>query len=199
MPEIKILDAVRPRDLMTGDTLHLGDETVIVAERPSVKNKYAYVSVEGRDRPLRLSLDVNQRVSREVPTAEEAETDRIERARSWIREEMLAAAQQVEKSKAALIESLVMKDVTWHGRRWEAYATAQTIAELWESVVKVAVVQEVDLVTATLMWRKEITKRLLADLRHPRWGSSGVTNAANALVAQVQAEWADDLRWYVVR
>jgi len=200
MPEIKVIDAVAPRNIMTGDRVHLpGDEVAVVDERPDIKHKYAYVRVDNKSRQVRLPLDNTYRVEREVPTAEEQEIYRVERARTWIREQMLEAAQQLEKSKAALIESLVMKDITWHGRRWEAYATAQVIAELWESVVRVAVVQETDLTTATLLWRKEIAKRLLADLRHARWGSSAVTTAANALTAQVHAEWVDDLRWYVVR
>jgi hypothetical protein len=195
MPETKTFD-VTARQLQVGDVLHSGAYTV--TGRPDAKQKYVYVPVNDGD-TARFRIDESLKVSREVPTAEELETSRIERAHEWIREEMLAAAYQVEKARADLVESLVMKDITWHARRWEAYATAQIVVELWESVVKVAVVQEVDLIEATLMWRKEIAKRLLADLRHARWSSSAFANAAVGLVAQVQAEWVDDLRWYVVR
>lgn len=194
MPEPKIME-LRPSSLMRGDWLYLGDEIAVVSGPVDVKQKYVYVPVEGRDRPLRLERNFDQQVSRLVPTAEELAVHQLEVAHHWIRESMLKAAEREETYRAELIESLPIRDVTWHGRRWESYAEAQITARIWRNVVEVAVNRGCGLIEATKLWSAKLTEELLSDVKFGSRSSSDMHNLAKALTLQVHAAWIDELRW----
>lgn len=195
MPETKTLD-VQTRYLQRGDWLHLGDSDIaVVTDAPDVKQRYAYVPVEGSDRPLRLALDVVQRVSRQVPTEEEAAEAQRARALNSIRERIHAVQEALEEAKAQLVHELFIKDPQWHGRRWEAYARLQIEAELWASVTIVAENRFIDEREATELVRDDVTQKFIERGNFTARSTSMLSNFVDSLRNDVTATWLRDLRW----
>lgn len=191
MPEPKILH-LGANQLVEGDWLYLGDEAVVVNGRPEVKHKYAYVPVEGRDRPLRLALDVNQRISRLVPTEEESVAQRLAFTISAITARHATLTELVKDYHQKLIDNLDMLDASWHGRYWASYAEAQYELGLWNKVFKIAENREVNLSEALDLFVDHLRTEFIRRGNFSPRSTSMISNFCETMQNDVTARFIRD-------
>jgi hypothetical protein len=180
--------------------IRIGDEVLFPGRRftelvDDVDPKRTYNHVSTDYGVTKVAMHENVTVYRSEPTEEEAEAQHIERANTWIREAMAQAARRVETYREELITNLTVRDISWHARSWENFAEAQVAAEIWESVVKVAVNRKCGLIEATRLWAAKLTEEILSEVKFGSRGSSLMHNVSKEIILQVQASWVDDLRW----
>ncbi len=192
MPETKILE-LQVRDIRKGDWVQLDDITVIATGSPELKRTYAYLPAMGSDDPVQLKIGNIYTVSRKVPTAEEAAAAHREYTLNYVTERIQTVRDALHETRQKMFDEMNVKDPSWHGRIWEAYARLQIEEELWHSVEVVAFNRTTDLLDATEIVRVDTAAKFIRRQNFYSRSTSPLSNLVDQLRADVTAQWLRDL------
>ena len=193
MPKIQE-SQILARQIRVGDEVKFADRDYSeIVDDVDPKVKWTTVSTDyGTHKVL---VDEMVTVYRIVPTEEEAAQQRHDYAVRHILSHAELSAQAVIDTKAKLIEDLDTASASWHGSMWENYAMAQAESVLWVKVLKVAEVQNVDVVEAAKLVRDDLIEKFVSHSPYRHSSTSMMSNTATALEHEVSRRFVNDLKW----
>jgi len=191
---VKVSHTLPAREVRKGDTFLSRDEygaiATAVADRPTVKTVWAYIPLDGVDKPLRVKADEEVTVERMEPTAEELEADK----QAYLLRSVQRGIDEAPVKLAAALDKL-LQDPSSH---WaiEAYVSAKETADLWAAVARLAERDDHDLVTARAAVVEEETSRFMQrfDRRSSR-STSVMANAVEDVQLDARAAFVREGRW----
>jgi hypothetical protein len=193
MPEQRIIE-VKPHQLAKGDIIQ-NNQRHVVTGRPEVKQKYAYVPLEGFHRTAKMPMHEVIRVSREFPTeAEQAELEYYRNVET-IHERYALVTKLVSDYKIKLTENLDIKDPSWHGRYWYDLAKAQLEFELWDRVMTVAERRGIDVTVALDLVTEQLREDFVNRYTFIPRSSNQISNLVEAIKNEVTADFLRDVKW----
>jgi hypothetical protein len=196
MPQM-VQYTVPARAVKEGNLLVSHVEEPVTVGHVEVKTKYTTIYAGAES--VRLPNEAEVIIHREEQTEEEKAAAEAEYVLKTITERMQKAPRLVEVAKKGVLDAV---ENGWASKQMAAVAdliTAETQAQLWKDVQKIADNRHITVVDATRMLRDDMMRKMIDyGIRLTNVSTSMVSNTANAVELEAKVEWLRDMKWILL-
>lgn len=188
----QVIPATQLRD---GETFSYGGKTY-VAHQATTKQRYVHVTIDAEANKIRVPIDHQVEVTRNVPTDDEVAEAAYRQSLTYCQRALVASYERVEKQKQKLIDDLDMQP-SWTVALWVELATARAECAIWRRVQFLAATSDVDLVAAVRVVAVEVRDRIVENTQLLSRSTAPASNLAEDVEREAQARWLRLIKYRV--